>query len=220
MASGSGANGPLLDEIRRALFRFDSAAVAELAASSINEGIDPLITIQVLTEVITEVGARFGTGQLWLPELLSAAKAMSGAMPILQNEITRRGGEVSSQGRIVLGTVYGDIHSIGIDIVATLLAANGFEVHHLGVNVPADGFLEAVRAHDPDILGMSALLTTTAPEQRKVVRRLEEEGLRDRVRVMVGGGAITQRFADEIGADGYAPNAPAAVDLAASLIHR
>jgi corrinoid protein of di/trimethylamine methyltransferase len=220
MASEAGVNAPLLGEIREALRRFDSAAVAELVASSVSQGIDPLATIQVLTEVITDVGARFGAGELWLPELLSAAKAMSGAMPILQGEITRRGGQVSSQGKIVLGTVYGDVHSIGIDIVATLLAANGFEVHHLGVNVPADTFLEAVRTHNPHILGMSALLTTTAPEQRKVVRRLKEEGLRDSVRVMVGGGAITQRFADEIGADGYAPNAPAAVELAASLIHR
>ena len=119
---------------------------------------------------------------------------------------------------MVIGTVYGDIHSIGKTMVATLLQAEGFTVHDVGINVTAEQFVEAVRAHKPDVLAMSALMTMTSPEQRKVIENLKEQGLRDSVKIMVGGGAITQEFADTIGADGYDPTAPGAAKLARTLV--
>jgi len=143
---------------------------------------------------------------------------MSAATPIIEEEIKRVGAKKESVGSVVIGTVYGDIHSIGKTMVATLLSAEGFSVHDLGINVAAEGFVEAVKKYKADILAMSALMTTTAPEQRKVTETLREEGLSDRVKIMVGGAAVTQEFAYSIGADGYAPTAPGAVKLARSLI--
>jgi methanogenic corrinoid protein MtbC1 len=178
----------------------------------------PNHSILNLIEAITDIGDRFGTGELWLPELVLGAKTMNAAMPILQDEIRRRGMETRSLGKVVLGTVLGDVHSIGLDMVCTLLIASGFEVVNLGVNVSGDRFIEAVQTERPDILGMSALLTTTAPEQEKVIRYVKRAGLRDSVKIMVGGGAVTQEFADAIGADGYAPTAPLAVRLAKRLV--
>jgi len=121
-------------------------------------------------------------------------------------------------GTVVIGTVYGDIHNIGKNMVASLLTAEGFSVHDLGINVTAEQFMEAIRKYKANILAMSALLTTTAIEQRKVIETLRKEGMRERLKVMVGGGAITQDFADSIGADGYAPTAPGAAKLARRLI--
>ena len=211
-------SSPLLDEIRQALLDYDGEKVRELAARAIDGGVDPLETIAVLTETISEIGDRFGAGELWLPELVGAAKAMGGGMELLQARIAAMGQDVETRGRVVLGTVFGDVHSIGMDMVATLLVAGGFTVRNLGVNVSADQFIAAIKEEDADILGMSALLTTTAPEQRRVISRLDDEGLRDRVQVLVGGGPVTPEFADEIGADGYAPNAMTAVDVAVSLL--
>ena len=143
---------------------------------------------------------------------------MSAATAILQAEIAKTGAKQKSNGIIVIGTVYGDIHDIGKNMVATLLRAAGFEVHDLGVNIPAKDFVAAVVRFNAEILAMSALLTTTAPEQRKVIQALVAEGLRDRVRVMVGGAGLTAAFAKDIGADGYGTTAPAAVRLAKSWL--
>jgi len=128
------------------------------------------------------------------------------------------GAKKESVGSVVIGTVYGDIHSIGKTMVATLLSADGFAVNDLGINVTAESFVEAAKKYKADILAMSALMTTTAPEQRRVIEILREEDLRDKVKIMIGGGAITQEFASGIGADGYDPTAPGAVKLARSLI--
>ena len=129
-----------------------------------------------------------------------------------------RGSERESLGTIVIGTVYGDIHTIGKTMVATMLTAEGFTVHDAGINVTAEQFIEGIKKHGADILAMSALLTTTAQEQRKVIEVLKKEGLREKVKIMVGGGAITQEFASGIGADGYDPTAPGAAKLARELI--
>ncbi len=209
---------PIHDDLHNALLAFDEEEVGRLTVASIEAGVDPLETIDVLTEVITVIGDRFGTGELWLPDLMRGARSMNRAMPLLQEEIRSRGGTPKFHGSVVIGTVFGDVHSIGLDLVATLLAAGGFNVRRLGVNVPADTFIDAVRTDQPDILGLSALLTTTAPQQKRIIQHLEEEGLREQVKVIVGGGAITQTFATEIGADGFAPNAHGAVDLAMNLV--
>jgi methanogenic corrinoid protein MtbC1 len=209
---------PIHDDLHNALLAFDEEEVGRLTVASIEAGVDPLETIDVLTEVITVIGDRFGTGELWLPDLMRGARSMNRAMPLLQEEIRSRGGTPKFRGSVVIGTVFGDVHSIGLDLVATLLAAGGFNVRRLGVNVPADTFIDAVRTDQPDILGLSALLTTTAPQQKRIIQHLEEESLREQVKVIVGGGAITQTFATEIGADGFAPNAHGAVDLAMNLV--
>jgi methanogenic corrinoid protein MtbC1 len=135
-------------------------------------------------------------------------------------ELRRSGKERKSSGVVVIGTVFGDIHNIGKDMVATLLMADGFVVHDLGVNVTAERFIEAVREHRADLLAMSALLSISAPEQKKVIADLKNTGLRNTARVMVGGGAITQEFADSIGADGYAATAPLATALARTLLNQ
>jgi methanogenic corrinoid protein MtbC1 len=143
---------------------------------------------------------------------------MQAAMPLIEAELRKTGAKRESLGTVVVGTVFGDIHSIGKAMVCTLLTAGGFEVHDLGVNIKAEEFIEAIDEYKADVLAMSALLTMTAAEQRKVIDTLKERGIREKVKVMVGGGAITADFAESIGADGYDPTAPGAVGLAKRLL--
>jgi corrinoid protein of di/trimethylamine methyltransferase len=208
----------VLDQLKKAINTFDAELSREAARQAVEEEIDPIKALNAMTETLRVIGDAFGKGEIFLPELVGAANAMLGATPILEAEIARRGTEKQSAGKVVLGTVYGDIHSIGKNMVCALLRADGFEVNDLGVDVKAEEFVNAVRKHQPEILALSALLTTTSSEQRKVIQALKEEGIRDKVKIMVGGGAISARFAEDIGADGYDPTAPGAVKLARSFI--
>lgn len=210
----------ILENLRQAILECDSPKTKNLVIKSIEEGIAPIKTADVLTEAIKQVGDDFGKGELWLPELIGAASAMQTAMPILEEKIKEAGETRESLGRVVIGTVSGDIHSIGKDMVATLLVASGFEVINLGVDIAAEQFVAAIKAHKPSLLAMSALMTMTAPEQGKVINTLKKEGLREKVKIMVGGAGITQDFAGKIGADGYAVLATGAVDLSKRLIGR
>jgi corrinoid protein of di/trimethylamine methyltransferase len=207
-----------LENLKRAVIECDAEAAASWARKAVEAKIDPIKAADALTEAIRQVGDRFGRGELWLPDLVGAADAMQAAMPILEEELKRMNVKRETLGTVVAGTVFGDIHSIGKSMVCTLLTAGGFEVHDLGVNIKAEEFLEAVEKYQADILAMSALLTTTAIEQRKVIDALKAKGIRERVKVMVGGGAITAEFAKSIGADGYDPTAPGAVELARRLV--
>jgi methanogenic corrinoid protein MtbC1 len=208
----------VIDEIKKAVLNFDKKAVETLTREAIDKGIDPLPVFDALKEVIGKIGEDFSRGILFLPHLVGAADAVEGGMPLIMKEIKKRGKEVRSRGTVVIGTVFGDIHSIGKTMVATLLAAEGFEVKDIGINVPAAEFVKAVEEGGVDIMAMSALLTTTAPEQSKVIQLLMKKNLRNRVKIIVGGGAITQEFADEIGADGYSGTAPGAVSLVKRLL--
>lgn len=208
----------ILNRLQKAILDYDETEAASCARKIVEEQINPVEALNAMTIAIRQVGDGFGKGELFLPDLIGAADAMSAATPILEEEISRSGATRESLGTVVIGTVYGDIHTIGKTMVATLLMAEGFHVEDLGINVTAEGFIEGVKKHNADILAMSALLTTTAPEQRKVIDSLKKEGLRDKVKVMVGGGAITQEFADNIEADGYDPTAPGSVKLARKLI--
>jgi trimethylamine corrinoid protein len=208
----------LREEIQKAVLDFDRKAVERLTRQALAEGADPLVLFDAVRETITRVGEEFAEGKLFLPHLVGAAEAMEGGMPLIMEEIRRRGETPRSLGTVAIGTVFGDIHSIGKTMVATMLAAAGYTVRDLGVNVPAGEFVKAVADGGVEVLAMSALLTTTAPEQRKVIGLLEEKGLRGRVKVIVGGGAISQEFADEIGADGYGSTAPGAVELVKRVI--
>jgi corrinoid protein of di/trimethylamine methyltransferase len=210
----------LLAGLRAAIVEGDEEAAERLATAALAAGIDPLRAIEdALRPGITEVGEGFACGDYFLPDLVISAQAMKRATAILEREIARTGGDQSRRlGKVVLGTVEGDLHDIGKTIVGTLLSAHGFEVVDLGVNVTRDTFVAAVRDHRPDILGMSSLLTLTAKELRKVTDALTEAGLRDSVKVMVGGGAVTKEFAESIGADGFAHDAEIGVRVARRLL--
>jgi len=208
----------VIENLKKAILEYDAEAAANWAAEAVQQKVDPNEALKAMTEAIREIGDGFGAGDLFLPDLVGAADAMSAATPIIDQEIARVGSKKESLGSAVIGTVYGDIHTIGKTMVATLLTAEGFTVEDLGINVTAEQFVEGVRKCQPDILAMSALMTMTAPEQKKVIETLKNQGLRDRVKIMVGGGAITQEFADSIGADGYEPTAPGAAKLARRLV--
>ena len=207
-----------LDNVMNALFQYDEILMERLIKGSIEKGSNPLDTVEGLIEMMSDIGGRFESGELFLPDLMLAAKTLKVGMSLLEEEIKEKGLKKKSIGKIVIGTVYGDIHDIGKNIVATLLSANSFEVIDLGVNIRAQKFIEAVEIHEPAILAMSALLTTTAPEMERVIASIKVAGLNESVKIMVGGGSITDEFSKKIGADGYEPTAPLAVKLAKKLV--
>lgn len=209
-----------LDELKKSIVTYDNELAISAAKKIVKQGIDLIEALDAMTTAIRSIGNAFGRGDLWLCDLVAASEAMSSAVPIIEEEINRRGLKRESLGIVVIGTVLGDIHTIGKTMVATLLAADGFEIHDIGVDVKAEEFLEAIKKDDTDVLCMSALMTTTAPEQRKVIELLKKQGIRDKVKIMVGGAAVTEEFAKDIGADGYAPTAPEAVKLARKLVGR
>jgi 5-methyltetrahydrofolate--homocysteine methyltransferase len=163
-----------------------------------------------------QVGVDFRAGELFVPEVLIAARAMHAGMDLLRPLLAE--GEVPSSGKVVLGTVKGDLHDIGKNLVGMMLEGGGFEIVDLGTDVPPEKFAEAVRTEQPALVGMSALLTTTMPSMKDTIEALEDTGVREQVRVMIGGAPVTRAFSDEIGADGYAPDAASAVELARSLV--
>ncbi len=208
----------IIANLKKAIWEYDTEAAVIWARKAVEEKIEPLKVLDALVEAIRKVGDSFGKGECYLPELIGAAEASQRAMPIIEEEIRTKGVKRGSLGKVVIGSVYGDIHNIGKSMVASLLTADGFEVHDLGINVEAEKFVEAVKTHNADILAMSALLTTTAPEGKRVIDNLKGAGIRDKVKVMIGGGAINSEFAKSIGADGYDSTAPGAVKLARSLL--
>lgn len=208
----------IFENLKKAVIEYDAEGAARWARKAVEENVDPVAALNALTEAIRYVGDLFGQGELWLPDLIAASETMSAATVILEEEIRRTGATKKSLGVVVIGTVSGDIHDIGKNMVATLLKAGGFEVHDLGINIQAETFVKAIVDFNADILAMSALLTTTASQQRKVIDLLTEKGLRDTVKIMVGGGGISKDFADSIGADGYDATAPGAVNLARKFV--
>ena len=210
----------ILNELRQAMFEYDEEMVLTLAKKSIEEKIDINKTITVLTESIAQIGDKFDIGELFLPDLMIAAKTMKIALKPLEEELKIKKIEKKSAGKVVIGTVYGDLHDVGKNMVLTFLVGTGFNVIDLGINVETSGFVEAIKKYDPDILAMSSLLTTTAPEQSKTISTLEKEGIRNKIKIIVGGGPITKEFADKIGADGYAPTATLAVNEVKYLLEK
>ena len=210
----------ILEELEKAIINYDIERSEESAKKVVSEKIDLMEAVTVMTRAIKQIGDAFGRGDCWLPELVGGGAALQKAMNILEGEFKKQGKKRESLGRVVIGTVFGDIHNIGKDLVGSLLTANGFEVIDLDVNVGADRFISAVTEYKPDILALSALMTTTSTEMRNVIKNLKSSGLRDNVKVIVGGAAITERFAEEIGADGTSPTAPGAVGLAQKIMGR
>lgn len=194
---------------------------SELAQQALVVGIAPLEAInQGFVPGMHAVGEQFARGQMFLPDMMASAEAMRAAMAVLDPELQKLGRERPMAGIVVLGTTKGDIHEIGKILVGTLLSAHGFRVHDLGVDVSGERFAVQARELHADIVGVSALLTTTMRNQKGVIEALEKAGLRAQVKVIVGGAPVTRRWADEIGADGYAKDAMTAVALARSLMEQ
>ncbi len=209
----------LLEEMRTAVIEGEIEEGEALARQALEAGFDPLECIESgFVAGINKVGALYEEGDMFLPELVAAGEVMKEALAVLEPELLKSKQSRTILGKVIIGSVAHDIHDIGKDIVASMLTASGFEVHNLGIDVPCDTFVARVRELKPDILGMSALLTTTMPEQRNVIEILEEEGLRKGVKVMVGGAPVNKEWAEAIGADGFAEDAVEAVKVAKSLV--
>ena len=210
----------LFDDIKKSLVELDDVKVKELIQKALVEGVSPMEIIEkALRPAMVEIGDKFEQGEYFLAELVVAGDIFKEVMDeIIVPELRKRGGEVSKLGTVVIGTVRGDLHDIGKSIVASMLSAAGFEVVDLGVDVPPEKFVEAVKKHNADIVGMSALLTTTMLEMKSVIEALKKEGIRSKVKVIVGGAPITPEFAKEIGADAYAKDAVEAVEVCRRLL--
>lgn len=194
---------------------------SRLAQEAVASSIPPIDAIHKgFVPGMHDVGEQFAHGQMFLPDMMASAEAMRAAMAVLDPELKKLGTERPRAGIVVLGTTKGDIHEIGKILVGTMLSAHGFQVHDLGVDVAGEKFSAKARELKADIVGVSALLTTTMRNQKSVVEALEKEGLRSQVRVMVGGAPVTRRWAEEIGADGYAKDAMSAVTLAKELMQQ
>ena len=209
----------LLKQLYDATLIGNGPEVLELTDAGLMMGLGPEVLLyEALIPSLEEVGARFERGDFFVPEMLIAGKAMAGALEILRPLLAETGDQTI--GKIVMGTVKGDVHDIGKNLVNIMFEGAGFEVIDLGVQVAPEKFLDAIREHQPDIVGFSAFLTTTMPMFKANMNALEKAGLRDQVIVMVGGAPVTQEYADVVGADGYASDASAAVVRAKELIGR
>ena len=203
----------LLDNLAKNVIDGNAEGTKKLVNQALDEGIPPdKILNQGLIAAMSEVGRLFEIGEFYVPEMLIAARAMKGGLEILRPKLAEA--DVQPVGRVVIGTVQGDLHDIGKNLVAMMLEGAGFDVIDLGTDVTPQKFVEAVQKHQPNFVGLSALLTTTMPKMKTTIQELEATGLRSKVKVMIGGAQVTQKYADDIGADLYAPDASAAATRA------
>jgi 5-methyltetrahydrofolate--homocysteine methyltransferase len=206
-----------INEIYTAVLEGDAKAAQAGVKSALDAGLAPESILKSgLIDAMGEVGRLFEENEYFVPEMLVAARAMQGGLALLKPLLADSG--AASAGKVVVGTVKGDLHDIGKNLVAMMLEGAGFEVVDLGTDVTPDKFVKAVQEHKPNLIGMSALLTTTMPSMTGTLKALEEAGLREQVKVMIGGAPVTDGFAKQIGADGYSPDASSAVRLAKSLV--
>lgn len=207
----------ILEQARESILKCDPKKAVEVARLALAEGLDPVeVLSEGFSDGIRQVGDLFGRGELFLPELISASQVMKEASIILEEAIESKSRK--NKGKMVIATVEGDVHDIGKGIVISLIKAQGIEVIDLGREIPVHTIIEKAIENDVNIIGTSALLTTTMPEQKKLEEILRKEGLRDRFKTMVGGAPCTQRWADRIGADAYAEDAAEAVKKALGLL--
>jgi corrinoid protein of di/trimethylamine methyltransferase len=209
----------LFKKMSQAVIDGDDDLAAELAQQALDQGVPPLDAINKgFTAGMDVVGELYSTGEYFLPDLILGGEAMKTALAVLEPALKAAGQSREVLGTVVLGTVKGDIHEIGKSLVGSMLAANGFEVYDLGIDIEASDFVAKAREYSADIVALSALLTTTMLHQRDVIQHLAEAGLRERVKVMVGGSPVTQGWADDIGAEGFAEDAAGAVVVAKRLM--
>ncbi len=206
-----------LNVVSETLQRGDAEKVEELVKKALEENLTPKKILEDgLIKGMDIIGTKFKKNEVYVPEVLIAARAMHAGMDILKPKLIETG--VKNIGKVAIGTVKGDLHDIGKNLVKMMLEGAGFEVIDLGIDVSPDKFVEAVKEHKPNIIGMSALLTTTMVNMAEVIKALEAAGLRNKVKIMIGGAPITQNYTDQIGADGYSPDAASAVDKAKTFI--
>ena len=209
----------ILSALSAAVIEGKKDEIAQMAQQALDAGLPAQEIIDNgLMKGMDYVAAQFRAGDIFVPEVMRSARAMLNAMDILKPILTETG--VQMAGKVLLGTVKGDLHDIGKNLVRMMCEGAGLEVRDLGISVSAEDFVAAVKEVQPDIVGMSALLTTTMRAMGDTIQALEEAGLRDQVKIMVGGAPVTQEFADKIGADGYGPNAAAASDLAKQFVKK
>ncbi|MCF8038952.1 MAG: corrinoid protein [Desulfohalobiaceae bacterium] len=206
-----------LSAITETLISGKAAALKDMVQQAIDQGTSASAILNTaLIPGMDVVGERMENGDMFIPEVLMSARAMSRALEILKPLLSAE--ESKSGGKIVIGTVKGDLHDIGKNLVAMMLESAGFDIINVGVDIAPETFVQAVQKHKPQVLGLSALLTTTMPQIQKTIEALQENGLKDQVKIMIGGAPVTEKFASQIGADGYAPDAGSASKLAKSLI--
>jgi 5-methyltetrahydrofolate--homocysteine methyltransferase len=207
----------LVQEVHAAVLNGNASEVKEKVQLALDNGTDAeTILNSGLIAAMKEVGQLFEDGEFFVPEMLISARAMQSGMIILRPFLVAQ--DIQPIGKVIIGTVKGDLHDIGKNLVSMMLEGSGFQIFDLGTDVSPEKFLEAINTHKPDILGMSALLTTTMANMEKTIRFLEENGVRDEVKVLIGGAPISQKYADDIGADGYAPDASQAAVIATRLM--
>ena len=207
-----------LNNVSESLQRGDAEKVEELVKKALEENLLPKDILENgLIKGMDIIGAKFKKNEVYVPEVLIAARAMHAGMNILRPKLAETG--VKNIGTVAIGTVKGDLHDIGKNLVKMMLEGAGFEVIDLGIDVSVDKFVEAITEYQPNVLGMSALLTTTMIQMQEVIKAISDAGLRDKVKIMFGGAPITQNYADQIGADGYSPDASSAVDKAKAFLN-
>ena len=207
----------ILEELTQRVIEGELEMVKELTRQAIANGLEPEEIInQGLIMGMNVVGVRFKAGDMYVPEVLMCARSMSGGMELVKPLLM--GKELPSAGKVLIGTVKGDLHDIGKNLVAMLLESVGFTVINLGTDISTEQFIQAIKEHNPDVLGLSALLTTTMLGMKDVIDQLVEEGMRDKIKVIIGGAPISQEFSDEIGADGFAPDGASATELCQKLL--
>lgn len=205
------------EELAQCIITGQYEQIQTLTRRMVDEGVNPIDIINKgLLPGMNVVGARFKACEMFVPEVLMSAKAMNAAMEIVKPLIADN--DMPTSGTIVIGTVKGDLHDIGKNLVAMMLESAGFKVINLGIDIAPEKFVDAIKEHQPDIVGLSALLTTTMAAMKDTIEVIAEAGLRDRVKIIVGGAPITHEFAEKIGADGFAPDAAAATDLCRQLL--
>jgi len=215
----AGMSEELLKAMAQSIIDGEAEVAADLAKQAVEAGVDPLEAItKGYMPGVNEVGDSFACGNVFLPELVMAGEAMKAAIAVLEPELKRQGTTREILGRVVLATVEGDIHEIGKTLVGTMLTEAGLEVHDLGVNVPAETIIAKAEEVGADIVGLSALLTTTMVRQREVIEAMDRKGLRNKTRVIVGGAPVTADWVQKIEADGYSEDAIGAVNMAKSLM--
>ena len=206
-----------LDQLYFAIVDGNAKAAAAITKEAVAANVEPqTLLTDYMIPAMDEVGARFEANECFVPELLISARAMKAGMEIIRPLLL--GQAIEPAGRVVVATVQGDLHDIGKNLVATMLEGGGFQIVDIGTDVSPDKLADAVQTHQPQIVALSALLTTTLPSMKRMIDRLVQDGLRAGVKVMIGGAPVTQDFADEIGADGYSDNAAGAVNLARQLV--
>jgi len=206
-----------LKKLSESIISGDLETSVQITKEALIEKNDPQEIIQeYMIPAMDIIGGKFERDEVFVPELLMAARAMKGSLELLRPLLAECG--IEPQGRVIIGTVKGDLHDIGKNLVASMLEGSGFEVENMGVDVPSDKIVAAVQSNKIDIIALSALLTTTMPSMKDVIEALKEAGVRDKVKVIVGGPAVTQEYCDQIGADGYSENVNGAVGLARKLL--